>query len=705
MSQESIIEFPVPISSKNPKGIVEIPLEQSGINIQRDPKFLIPSYWRQQTGKMGQWSTRDYSIDIDKQHAKKLIELNFRIAGYENRKQRFIDVVLAYNDLYTRTGIMEGKDYDIEELGLGGKQIQLKFISLAKALGLVTEQGKKTKAERPPSRTEKDLDKFQEQPLIKDFYEFTEHKSDTNDWQTTTRNLKRALNLLDLTPEDFRHANDEIDPTALNSPKGKRLWEQWFTKRAKTPTWTAIDGSKWSLDAWAKDNKRPHISGAGNKTTKEGDKIGQEKASIAKTDSESQLKQFKIVIKHFGEALDIVKGGKRVGSWFEMPKVELKYPALKMSAKQITKCIECLSEKKSKDQLIFEEESIYGTIDKSNLESDDIIEDKTPGLSNLPRTQIKKTRYETTQEDWTDAHLYLMGGLDVGWRASEGLTATFGNPQFWLRDKDVPENKQTGVWTESLGEGNKTVMKIKFLTRKTWGMKDKKTGLERTTYTEMLLTQETRKLYESRIQHIQEGIDAIDEGKLSSKQIFEKYGIEQYKELNGRKVPNYDHTLIGHDGKYVSINSVKYPSRHKLTLSQKREKEAKGETIQSMKVIHKAQEKLHAIMREALRASGVDLSETDENGNLIGDYWLRHSLHAWRHVFAQKWLIQSHWNYAFVAKKGHWADTKILEDAYGAVGSKQHMIDSFSAAKYTLEEAEKDAKQEFSQKVMEDIPS
>lgn len=123
MSQESIIEFPVPTSSKNPKGIIEIPLEQSGINIQRDPKFVIPSYWRQQTGKMGQWAIRDYSIDVDKKHVKKLIELNFRIAGYENRKQRFIDVVLAYNDLYTRTGIMEGKDYDIEELGLGGKQV------------------------------------------------------------------------------------------------------------------------------------------------------------------------------------------------------------------------------------------------------------------------------------------------------------------------------------------------------------------------------------------------------------------------------------------------------------------------------------------------------------------------------------------------------------------------------------------------------
>ena len=99
-------------------------------------------------------------------------------------------------------------------------------------------------------------------------------------------------------------------------------------------------------------------------------------------------------------------------------------------------------------------------------------------------------------------------------------------------------------------------------------------------------------------------------------------------------------------------------------------------------------------MRECLLASGVDLDERDEDGNLIGNYWLTDSLHAIRHIFAQKWLIQSDYNYSFVAKKGHWGASQILEDAYGSKGSKQQILDNLNAAKpaNSLEEKEKDEK-------------
>ena len=49
-------------------------------------------------------------------------------------------------------------------------------------------------------------------------------------------------------------------------------------------------------------------------------------------------------------------------------------------------------------------------------------------------------------------------------------------------------------------------------------------------------------------------------------------------------------------------------------------------------------------------------------------------------MFAQKWLIQSHWNFSFVAKKGHWGASKILEDAYGGVGDEQQLLDNLNAA-------------------------
>jgi len=488
--------------------------------------------------------------------------------------------------------------------------------------------------------------------------------------------------------------------------KTKKNSSHGLKKEQLKKTWTAIDNSKWSLDEWAASNdpNRPFFSGTGNKTTKKGDRVAQEKRSFAKADSESQQKQFKIAIKHFGEALDIIKGGKRVGSWFEMPKVVLKFATLKMTAKQIRLAIHCLSEIKNPEQLTFEEESVYGTIIKAEMEETEIVEEKIPELRDAKTLQeqsgkIKKTKFETTQADWNDAYLYFMVGLDVGWRAGEGLTATYGNPQFWKFDKTVPEKYQSGVWTESLGENLPSVMKIKFLTRKTWGLTTKE-GKPRTSHTEMILTPKTRELVETKLKTIQEGINAINEDKMTPEQIFKEFGVQKYKQLDGKRVLNYDHVLIGHDGKYIETNSVKFPTKHKLTIAQRDAKRANNETIKSLKKVTKGEETLHAIMRQCLKASGVDLNEMDEEGNLIGDYWLTDTLHSIRHIFAQKWLLQSHWNFSFVAKKGHWGATQILEDAYGSVGGKQHILDNLNAAKFSLEQAEEEANKEFSKDVV-----
>ena len=656
---------------------------------------------------MKQWSTReDYFTDVDDDKVKYLDSLGFDITPYnEDRKQRFIDFVLAYTDIAAKSGIMANKDkYEMKDMvELGNSQTQAKYLNLAKALGLLTEKGTKVKIQRPASKIEIKLAEFQKQPKIQEFYNNTEHKSDISDWNGVTGNLKKALNIMDLTAEDFVAANDELSPV---DAKNKKKFESWFKERAAKKTWTAIDNSKWSLDEWAASNSpdRPYFSGTGNKTTKKGDRVAQEKRSFAKADSESQQKQFKIAIKHFGEALDIIKGGKRVGSWFEMPKVVLKFATLKMTAKQIKKAIECLSELKTEDQLTFEEESVYGTIIKDEMEDTEIVEEKIPELRDAKTLQeqsgkIKKTKFETTQADWDDAYLYFMIGLDVGWRAGEGLTATYGNPQFWKFDKTVPEKYQSGVWTESLGENLPSVMKIKFLTRKTWGLTTKE-GKPRTSHTEMILTPKTRELVETKLKKIQKGINAINEDKMNPEQIFKEFGVQKYKQLDGKRVLNYDHVLIGHDGKYIETNSVKFPSKHKLTIAQRNAKLANNETIKSLKKVKKGEETLHAIMRQCLKASGVDLNEMDEEGNLIGDYWLTDSLHAIRHIFAQKWLLQSHWNFSFVAKKGHWGATQILEDAYGSVGGKQHILDNLNAAKFTLDQAEDEANKEFSKDVV-----
>jgi len=705
LAVKDVIDFPVPKSATNEKGIIEIDIEVDGINIKRDDKWVIPMYWRQKhSKKLGQWASRkEYSIDVDERAVKYLIDQGFDITSYdEDRKQQFIDVVVAYAAVSTKSGAMAGKEYRMKDLvELGKSQTQAKYLNLAKALGFLTEKGTAAKIERAPSIIEVKLEKFQQQPKIIEFHTNTEHKSDRTDWNTVTGNLKKGLNILDLTVEDFLAANDELTLKQLEGNAGKRNFEAWFKARAAKKTWTALDGSKWSLDEWAASNKldRPFFSGTGNKTTKKGDRVAQQKRSFAKAASESQQKQFKIAFKHFGEAFDVIKGGKRVGSWFEMPKVTLKFATLKMTGKEIRKAIECLSEIKTEDQLTFEQESVYGTIDKTEMEEKEVIEEKIPELRDAKnvleigkKEKVKKTEFKTTQEDWDDAYLYFMIGLDVGWRATEGLTATYGDPKHWKIAKEpLGENYHTGVWSEKIFKGSDIeVMKIKFLTRKTWGLKTKE-GKQRISHTEMILTPVTKLLVEKRIKQIEAGMRAIDEGKLKPDQILEKYNIEQYKELDGNTVPNYDHVLIGYDGKYIETNSVKFPTKHKLTIAQKREKENNKETIRSVKRIAKNEEMLHAIMRECLVASGVDLNEHDEDGQLIGDYWLTDSLHAIRHIFAQKWLIQSDWNFSFVAKKGHWGASQILEDAYGSAGNKQQVLDNLNASKpeNSLEEKEK----------------
>ena len=98
-------------------------------------------------------------------------------------------------------------------------------------------------------------------------------------------------------------------------------------------------------------------------------------------------------------------------------------------------------------------------------------------------------------------------------------------------------------------------------------------------------------------------------------------------------------------------------------------------------------------MRQAFIASGVNLDEVVE-GQVIGRYWLTDTLHSLRHVFAQKWLLQSNWNFTYVAKKGHWGASQILQEAYGGQSNEQYISDSIQFAKKNLEDAEKEAKEQ-----------
>jgi len=64
------------------------------------------------------------------------------------------------------------------------------------------------------------------------------------------------------------------------------------------------------------------------------------------------------------------------------------------------------------------------------------------------------------------------------------------------------------------------------------------------------------------------------------------------------------------------------------------------------------------------------------------DYWLEHSIHSLRHLFAQLWLRKSKWNFGVVASRGHWETLDTLKKHYGGIDKKtlgDQMTEVFSS--------------------------
>ena len=72
-------------------------------------------------------------------------------------------------------------------------------------------------------------------------------------------------------------------------------------------------------------------------------------------------------------------------------------------------------------------------------------------------------------------------------------------------------------------------------------------------------------------------------------------------------------------------------------------------------------------------------------------------MHSLRHVFAQYWLWKSNNNFSFVATKGHWAGTKILEEAYGGSDANETLTQNIFFGDQDLAKIEKDKAKAMSQ--------
>jgi len=687
-----------------------IPIEKKGFKRgTQDPRWIIRRDWHNIGGKkVGQFrggnNNRELTIQVQDDPLVNTLRAEpyeFDIAPISNEKQRFKDVVFAFSDIWNNTGIMADREEidilgykgDIPNVkGLGDKKTRLKFLDIAKKINLYVERHDKPPAAQKASKLELELEEFEEQPEISRWLRTTQFKD-----IGYTNDLKKALSILDMTPATILQGDSKDPKTQFGNPQFTMVdYIAWIAKKMEEKTWTADTGEKFSLKEWAFAPKgRPFISGAGNKHTQEGETIAERKKSTAMKASESQWTKFKTAIKHYTGTHGRLPTGKIPQTIFGLPSPILKYAVLKMTATEIEAAKNCLADPKEED-LKFTQESV-SVQEMGGYEKGKYVKHPREGLARIDE-------YDTSYEDWYDAYMYFMIALDVGWRANEGLTATVGKP-----DEDP---FSTGIWinnkSELLPEG---VMNIKFLTRKTWHLTP-----PRYSHTEFILNPITRKMIEEKQRKVKEGIAQF--GKMNDEEIFKIYGIKRWKHVGvwnkkqnkfvQTEVPNEDHALIGYDGKYVTVESMRFPSKHKLTKKEKREQEQAGKTIEYLQTTDKPTRNLHGIMRQCIVKSGVNLEATVVNEKTgetvqIGQYFLRDTMHSLRHVFAQAWLLKSNWNFSFVAKKGHWGASKILEDAYGGVDEKEFFIQSITFARVSMLEVEQKQKISMEEKLKNTI--
>ena len=679
----------------NQKAVIPLEAHPTKKTKAGNPLMIIPQYWLQKrnpkhpdrpTFRKGQ-ENKEFAITIEDSPVIDTLReepFGFSIATKGDEKQRFKDVILAINDIENESGIMTGKgQYDLEASpknkyfveGFGATPMRYKLLDMSARLF-----GKKTKRTRTPRSTsilQKDKKKFEADPKIKDWLE---HSPNTQDRHGDfTQPLKNALYVLDMSPDEILQGDPNDPRTQRGDDFSKGAFLSYMTRLVQeTPTWTDVNGKKWNLWDWsmAGRDERVDIAGEGNKQSKKGQQISYKKVSKTARKGSTQARQnIMTALKHYLGYHGKVGEAQMVGTIFEKPSPTLNYPALRLTAKQLDYLNDCLKnpkgdpefaeQDKADGKIRFKQESYYQT--EESDEDDEFGEPVDTGVKKI-------LTFETTREDWEDAYLFYRIALETGWRAYEGLSMTVNFSEPSMLNPSEPLNtaiyhKPIKVGEDELAGG---MMVIKFLTRKTWKNK-------RYTHSEFIGVQgdETRTLIEQKMNKIQEGIAKYNEEGWSDEKILETYGVAR-KLPDGK--PNHDHALIGSDGKYIRLGTYKYPTSHGLTATKKAELEKAGGEAKQFERVTKDGENVErtliAIIRKCIVDSGVDLYKTWKNKKTgldvkIGQYWVTNTMHSLRHVFAQYWLFKSSHNFSFVATKGHWAGTKILEDAYGGTSDDE----------------------------------
>jgi len=583
---------------------------------------------------------------------------------------------------------------------------------------------------KPAQKMEQDFKKFQGDWTDPDVYqaELKAGKTQQNfvyEWQNVIKKFKdkgsvraktlyKALILLDLSPEEFLRASK--DPSVGMNDKSNTEKIKWLTERMEEPTFQAGGKQskqfpKMSLKTWSGLSRPvPTLVDKMVKNEKTGKRemktveFSRERPKSFEEGSRGTLKQLTLVLRHLAESHGVS------GAWGEIwsQKTPIaKKGDLNLTATELEKFAECL-----KSFPTFDEDGYYVF---QEVVEDEYEEDGSP----------KMKTFRSTKFDWENAYLYYKVGMDMGWRREEAFTAV-GNPpknaekdsgvmsEGWkemredmilkndygykgayvreemdkfyeeLKEKLIEKynerfpddpNLARSKGTEESYEIRVNVQKraivspniaLQIMTRKTAHVRD-------IIHKGFIQNEETKALIKAKMEKIAEGVKQPTQAKADKFGVVLKYRDEsvvfrlgkwEASPTYGKEITNNYHSLIGDDGYYVKVGTMQYGADPKFDKAERDLFKANKWTIPKVHTIGGNRNLLTAIFRQCYK-------QALEEGQVLDNYFLKHSLHAIRHLFAQYWIKASDKDFTFVKDLGHWGGTDVLENFYGRADSSE----------------------------------
>ena len=246
------------------------------------------------------------------------------------------------------------------------------------------------------------------------------------------------------------------------------------------------------------------------------------------------------------------------------------------------------------------------------------------------------TKWKPTQEDWDDAYFYFILGMQIGFRAEEGLTLPTNMHETIIAPKNLAKYEPAKVGTKKIQtEDGSLLYKVTLYTRKT-------KHVLTPTHSGVVYDAEVNRLIEKRHKQVEQALTINNQADLDRLGIVKKYKTYVKNAKTGKRELkdkiNTVHSLIGADGKYTSVGTL---------LNENPASSGKRATNRKH---------LRDLMRHCFTAIPNPLPD---------DYFGLMPLHAIRHIFAQYWLEYSDYDYGWVARLGHWKTIAELQNSYG----------------------------------------